>query len=159
MQINDAGLDLIKSFERLMLVAYDDGTGVWTIGYGHTRDVQKGDTTTELGAENYLLEDLAVAEAGVNRAIEGSRTTDNQYAAMVSLTFNIGVGAGFPPSGFVGSSVLRLHKRGLYSSAADAFLVWNKVHINGVLRDSAGLLRRRKAESALYLRPETLLAA
>ena len=55
-QINDAGLELIKSFEALRLEAYlptpDD---VPTIGYGHTKGVQMGDTCTEEEAEEKAL--------------------------------------------------------------------------------------------------------
>ncbi len=45
--INDAGLNLIKSFEGLRLDAYRDVAGIWTIGYGHIRGVSEGMTITE----------------------------------------------------------------------------------------------------------------
>ena len=49
---SDAGLALIKAFEGLETAAYPDPgnriTGEpWTIGYGHTRGVRRGDTCTE----------------------------------------------------------------------------------------------------------------
>ncbi len=43
MKISNNGLQLIKHFEGLVLKAYKCPAGVWTIGYGHTKDVQPGD--------------------------------------------------------------------------------------------------------------------
>ena len=40
-------LDQLKLMEGLRLTAYKDAAGVWTIGYGHTQGVRKGDKITE----------------------------------------------------------------------------------------------------------------
>jgi lysozyme len=64
---------------------------------------------------------------------------------MVSLAFNIGA------AGYRSSTVLRRHRAGAYRAAADAFLLWDKAHVDGQLVTVAGLLNRRKAEMALYL--------
>ena len=141
--INPQGLALIKGFEGLRLQAYKDPASVWTIGYGHTGGVHKGDIITADQAERLLIQDLADAENWV-----GARTqapTDNQFAAMVSLTVNIGNGA------FLGSSVRRLHNEGNFAGAANAFLLWDKAHVNGQLVVVQGLLNRRHAERAFYL--------
>lgn len=101
--INDAGLKLIESFEGLRLTAYQDSVGVWTIGYGHTQGVAQGQTITQQQAEAFLQQDLAVAEAAVNG--RGLALTDNQFAALVSFTFNLSAGnlakllKEWPPSG------------------------------------------------------------
>ena len=42
MKISEQGLDLIKTFEGLELEAYRCAAGVWTIGYGHTKGVERG---------------------------------------------------------------------------------------------------------------------
>jgi lysozyme len=144
-EIDAAGLALIKNFEGLRLVAYQDVAGIWTIGYGHTRGVFPGMTMTEAEAEQALLDDLGGAEAVVEDATAGASTGDNQFAAMVSLCFNIGA------ANFRGSTVLRQHRAGEFAAAADAFLLWNKAHIGGVLSEVAGLTARRTAERALYL--------
>jgi lysozyme len=142
--INDAGLNLIKSFEGLRLDAYQDVAGIWTIGYGHIRGVSEGMTITEEQASQFLQQDLVDTETAVNSMTSAVPTTNNQYAAMVSLCFNIGRG------NFQSSSVLRFHRERDYTSAADAFLLWDKSHVNGQLEEVPGLLRRRQAEKALY---------
>jgi lysozyme len=143
--INDAGLDLIKSFEGCRLAAYQDVAGIWTIGYGHIRGVREGMAITEEQATQYLQEDLADTESAVDAMTSTAPTTNNEYAAMVSLCFNIGSG------NFKTSSVLRFHLARDYTSAADAFLLWDKSHVDGQLVEVPGLLRRRQAERDLYL--------
>jgi lysozyme len=143
--INKAGTELIKSFESCKLTAYQDVRGIWTIGWGHIAGVTEGMVYTQAQADSALLEDLEGAEAAVQKGIAAAPTTDNQFAAMVSLCYNIGAGA------FAGSTVLRQHRAGAYQAAADAFLMWNKATIDGVLKQVAGLTRRRNAERTLYL--------
>jgi lysozyme len=143
--INAAGLNLIKTFEGCVLTAYQDVAGIWTIGYGHTRGVTVGMVFTQAQANQALADDLLSTETSVDKAVAGVATTDNQFAAMVSLTYNIGSG------NFASSTVLREHKAGNTQAAADAFLMWNKATINGTLQVVAGLTRRRAAERELYL--------
>jgi lysozyme len=142
---NEAGLALIKEFEGFAPDAYQDVAGIWTIGYGHIRGVQPGMHFTAEQAETVLEDDLRGTEGAVASAIGSAATSDNQFAAMVALCFNIGSG------NFRTSSALREHCAGNTQKAADAFLLWNKAHINGVLKEVAGLTRRRTAERALYL--------
>ena len=140
-QINQAGLDLIKSFEGLRLKAYRCPAGIWTVGYGHTGpDVRPNTHITQQEAEALLKGDLDKFEAGVEKAV-GPNTTDNQFAALVSLAYNIGLGA------FLRSTVLRQHRAGNHKLAAAAFLMW----VKGGGRTLPGLVRRRAAERALYL--------
>ena len=146
--IDDAGLALIKQFEGLRLDAYQDVAGIWTIGYGHTRGVFPGMTMTEAAADQALADDLQGAEAVVDDATGDVATGDNQFSAMVALCFNIG------SANFRASTVLRQHCAGDFPDAADAFLMWNKTHVGGVLQEVAGLTNRRTAERALYLQPQ-----
>ncbi len=132
---NDAGLKLIESFEGLRLTAYQDSVGIWTIGYGHTKGVKQGQTITQQQAEAFLQQDLAVAEAAVNRL--GLTLSDNQFAALVSFTFNLGAG-----------NLTKLLKNGL-AAAADRILLFD--HAGG--KALPGLTRRRTAERALFLTP------
>jgi len=57
---NDAGLQLIESFEGLRLISYRDSVGVWTIGYGHTQGVRQGQTISQQQAQAFLQQDLGV---------------------------------------------------------------------------------------------------
>lgn len=143
--INEAGLALIKHFEGLRLDAYQDVAGIWTIGYGHIRGVTKGMQITEAQATGALEDDLAGAEATINATTNPAGTTSNQFSAMVSLCFNIG------SANFRASTVLHEHVAGNFPAAANAFLLWNKATINGVLTPVEGLTARRTAERALYL--------
>jgi lysozyme len=134
-----AGLQLIKDAEGLRLQAYQDTGGVWTIGYGHTgSDVAKGKVVTEAQADRLLVEDVKEAEDIVSRLFPV--TTQAQFDALVSFTFNLGEGQ-------VGPSTLRkLHNAGDYAGAAAQFARWK--FDNGV--ELAGLVKRRRAEAVLY---------
>ena len=140
--INAEGLALIKSFEGCRLTAYRCPANVWTIGYGSTAGVKAGQTITQAEAEALLRKDLLRFEVGVEIAVEVP-LTDNQFAALVSFAFNVGLGA-------LKSSTLlaRLNARN-YSEAAAQLDRWNKA--SG--RVLAGLVRRRAAEKALFLKP------
>lgn len=139
-QINDAGLELIKSFEGFSAYPYQDSAGVWTIGYGHTKKVNSWSSpVTEEEAGDLLRADLADAEADVEAQITAA-LNDNQFAALVSLVFNAGTA---PLERTLGT----LLNSGDYEGAADEFLKWD--HVDGRL--SAGLARRREAERGLFV--------
>ena len=144
-EISAAGYRLIKEFEGLRLRAYLCPAGVWTIGYGHTDGVREGQQIDEKQADKLLDRDLDRFEAFVEENAPGAN--DNEFAAMVSLAFNIGA------AGFKKSTVLRLHNAGDKLGAARAFRMWNKATVGGQLTELPGLTRRRLAEEALYLTP------
>jgi lysozyme len=138
--------EFIAKFEGCRLTAYQDSAGVWTIGYGHTYDVRSGDICTQEQADLWLKDEVLETEIAVHAALGFEPTVaDNQLAAMVSLAYNIGIGA------FRGSSVRRLHVAGHFTSAANAFLPWDRIHVDGQLVTLPGLLNRRVAERNLYL--------
>lgn len=134
------GLALVKEFEGCKLVAYQDMVGVWTIGYGHTLAVKRGDTITQERADEMLLDELRVFELRVLALCLG-KTNLNQLDALTALAYNIGLSA------LAGSTVLRKHNAGDRLGAADAFLLWNRA--GG--RPVSGLTRRRAAERLVYL--------
>ena len=149
-RINADGLELIKAFEGCRLTAYRDPVGIWTVGYGSTgAHVKRGVTLTQAQADQLLRLDLDRFEATVNAATRQVPTTDNQFAAMVSMAFNCGEGA------FLKSSIRRFHVAGKPKLAAAAFLLW----IKAGKRPLKGLIRRRHAERLLYLRPDSLTEA
>ncbi len=141
--INQEGFQLLTSFEGCELAAYDDGGGVWTIGYGHTGDdVYPELTISQTQAEELLRGDLEKFESYVEDAVE-VEIDDNQFSALVCFCFNVGP----ETEGFGGSTLLKLLNDGDYQGAANQFPVWNKVNGEPWL----GLTRRRLAEQALFL--------
>lgn len=134
-------LDLIKSFEGCRLSAYDDGTGVWTVGVGHTgSDVFPGLAITQQRADQLLQQDLQSFEVGVQKMVKVA-LNPNQFGAIVSFAFNCGL------ESLDESTLLADLNAGNYSAAADQFLLWDRA--DG--QELPGLLRRRKAERALFL--------
>lgn len=142
-KMGSLGLALLKSFEGKRLNSYDDGVGVWTIGYGTTRingvKVTRGMTISDSQAEEYLKADLNSFEKTVNEAVKVP-LNQNQFDALVSLTYNIG------SSAFTNSTLLRKLNASDYKGASDQFLVWNK----GGGKVMRGLVRRREAEKKLF---------
>ena len=150
MSVNKATLDLIKQWEGCKLTAYQDGGGVWTIGYGITAAAgvgikpTQGQTITQDRAEELLHQTVDKFAAGVDELITAN-VNANQFGACVSLAYNIGVGA------FAKSTVLRELNAGNYDKAAAAFRMWNID--NGKVEK--GLVNRREAEKHLFLTPVT----
>ncbi|MBW4662112.1 MAG: lysozyme [Drouetiella hepatica Uher 2000/2452] len=139
-QINAKGLNLLKSFEGLVLEAYIDAVGVLTIGYGTTTGVSPGMRITEAQAESFLKRDLTRFENAVRKLVKVPLNED-QFSALVSFTYNVGEGA------LGGSTLLSLLNRGDFQGAADQLLRWNR----GDRGELPGLTRRRRAERALFL--------
>ena len=144
MKINAKGLELIKQFEGLKLDAYLCAAGVPTIGYGHTGNVKLGQRISLLEAEKLLEADLKRFEAGVQILVGDAPTTSDQFSALVSFAFNLGLAA------LKASTLLKRHKAGLIKEASERFLDWNKARVNGQLIPLKGLTRRRSAEARLY---------
>lgn len=147
--MNSAGLTLLKDFEGLAPLAepgvyrsYWDKIGkVWTGPYGFTEGVDEHSRWTFEEAEIQLAFDVQKYESQV-RAYCKVTPNENQLAAMTCLAWNIGLEA------FRKSTVLRCHNQGQTEAASRAFGLWNK----SKGKEIAGLVRRRAAEAALYLR-------
>ena len=90
MRNSHLAFEKIKSFEGCRLRAYQDAAGVWTIGYGHTRDVRRGDLITQFTAEEYLRMDIAECVAQIETL--GLELSLPQLDALVSFVFNLGIG-------------------------------------------------------------------
>lgn len=78
----------IKKFEGVRLTAYQDSVGVWTIGFGHTAGVKKGDKITEYQAEQFLREDLKEFEAIADKCKRIA--TQGRYDAILDFIYNCG---------------------------------------------------------------------
>lgn len=145
MHTNERGIALIKSFEGCELTAYRCPTGHWTIGFGSMGShVKPGMVITQPEAEMLLKRDLARFETGVNAMVEGVPTTSDQFSAMVSFAFNLGLAS------LLKSTLLKKHRARDYKGASEQFLKWNHGRKNGQLVVMPGLTRRRAAEARLY---------
>jgi lysozyme len=158
MTISEAGIQLIKSFEGCHNQPYKCPATLWTIGYGRVLYPDQARLKTDerasypLRSEHNRLwnadEIDALLEADLQRFSDGvlrlcPAAADNQchLDAMVSFSFNVGLGS-------LQSSTLRMrYSRGDYQGAADEFLKWTKA--GGKVLN--GLVRRREAERALFL--------
>lgn len=140
MKINSLGLQIIKGFEGCKLTAYLCPAKVWTIGYGHTNGVKSGMIISLDKANQLLANDLVTFEVGVSRLVT-SVINENQYSALVSFAFNLGLDA------LRKSTLLKL----VNANPADhniqlEFMKW----INAGGKPLEGLKRRRAAEAKLY---------
>ncbi len=142
MQTSAAGRAFIEAFEGLYLHAYDDGTGVMTIGYGHTTAaglprVYPGMVITETQADAILSSDLAAVEADVNHHVKVP-ITQYQFDAFSSFDFNTG--------GLDRSSALMAFNLGHNDLVPGDLMKW--VYAGG--RVLPGLVRRRKGEGQMF---------
>ena len=135
MRISNKGIELIKQFEGCRLKAYKDPAGVPTIAYGHTAGVKMGDTITQEQADELLRDDLVIYEGKVAKYDDKYHWNQNQFDALVSFAYNIG-----------SIDQLTSNGRRAIKTISDKILEYNKA--GG--KKLEGLVRRRKAEKALF---------
>ena len=170
MKLSKVGADLMHKYEGYRNKPYLCPAHIWTIGYGHvlyqeqirlpmTRPegktkadipmirkempLQPGDNRvwTKQETDDLFAQDVASFERGVLRLVPGSAGSQGRFDALVSISFNFGLG------NLQRSSIRIKANRGEWEGAADAFLLWNK----GGGKVLPGLERRRKDERALFL--------
>jgi lysozyme len=137
-------ISLISTEEGLRNYAYRDPVGIPTICFGETRNVHMGDFKTTDQCRAMLGVRLGDYSSGMDRCLKVA-TSDKTYAALLSFTYNVGVGA------FCGSTLLKRANAGDLRGACDGLLAWNKARVAGVLVPLPGLTRRRQDERALCL--------
>lgn len=143
--VPDGTVHLVEQFEGFSATPYQDPAGVWTIGYGSTRDLamQPVCATTppidQAQAQVMVGRDLANAAEAVAADVKVP-LTDNQRAALCDFTYNLG------GHSLACSTLLRLLNAGDYAGAAAEFDKWD--YAGG--KELAGLFRRRAAETALF---------
>jgi len=143
MSTSENGRDFIQAFEGKFLKAYDDGTGVLTIGYGHTTDagppvVDRGLVITDEECDDIFARDLAVAERSVAHCIT-CPMAQYEFDALVSFEFNTGALSKSPISDEINTGDIH---------AAMATLL-RYDHAGG--HQIHGLTRRRQAERLMFL--------
>ena len=146
MKISARGLELIKDFEGFSSTSYLDVVNIPTIGWGNTyySDGRK----VKLGEQISKTDALKLLEVVANRDFADKifpaikvKVTQNQFDAMVSLAYNIGVGA------FLKSTLLKKVNAGDFAGAGEQFLRWNRAGGKELL----GLTKRREREKQLFL--------
>jgi len=147
MRTSNAGLQAIAGYEGFSPTIYQDQAGYDTIGYGHKLTsgeavLYSNGISKEEGLA-LLKQDVRTAELTVNRLVDVP-LSQSQFDALVSFTYNVGGG------NFATSTLLQQLNSGNYAGAADQFLRWNKVTIDGQSVVSDGLTSRRTAERCMF---------
>lgn len=144
-RINQTTIDLVKKYEGLKLKAYLCPANIWTIGYGNTfykdgTKVKRGDIITQTQAEELLKSTLAFFAFKVQPLVT-SPVNENQFGALVSFAYNVGVTA------LTNSTLLRKVNLNPHDpSIGLEFMRWTKA--KGVILP--GLVKRRQSEKELY---------
>lgn len=137
MKTSVTGISLIKEFEGCRLTAYQCAAGVWTIGYGHTKNVVSGMTISQPEAESFLRDDLIIYETYVNGLLSHYPLNQNQFDALVSFTYNCGYG-----------NLINLTKTNTRTLGQISESMLNYTKAAGITLP--GLIRRRLAEVSLF---------
>jgi len=167
MKLSDAGANLMHQYEGYRTKPYLCPAHIWTIGYGHVLyqeqirlpvvRVEGKDTPmirkemplkpednrvwTKEEIEKLFADDVASFERGVLRLAPAVLGRQGAFDACVSFAFNAGLG------NFQRSTIRMKANRGEWEAAAEAFMQWTK----GGGKELPGLVKRRKAEKALFL--------
>lgn len=147
--VSEDGLTQIIKHEGEILKVYLDPIGLPTVGVGHLligqekKDFPVGTRITKAQSREWLRKDIAKSERAVHERVKVP-LTQNQFDALVSFVFNVGIGA------FGRSTLLKKLNAKDYKGAADSMLAW----VNAGGRKLPGLVTRRKAERKLFLTPD-----
>jgi lysozyme len=154
--ISDKGVDLIKSFEGLVLHPYLDQVKVPTIGYGSTHYnggkavTMKDEPITKEGAEHLLKFEIQAKGYVLNQSLDKYKIAlnQNQYDSLLSFAYNVGIG------GLLGSTLFRkLRVNPKDPTIKDEFMKWCKAHTpDGKVVTLEGLKKRRAKEAELYFK-------
>ncbi len=158
MKVSPAAIRMIKHHEGVRTRPYRCPALLWTVGVGHVIDpshaavkyeerrtlpIPEGwDRSLSMGEVDAILaQDLGRFERGVARLCPSAVDYQGQFDALVSFSFNVGLG------NLQRSSLRMKHNRGDFEEAADEFMKWTKA--GG--RVLPGLVKRRQDERALYV--------
>jgi len=145
-KLTEEVVNMIKNLESCRLQVYKDIAGLNTVGYGHRTDMAVGQVITQDTADSFLHYDLVSAATLVNHYIHVP-LSDNQFGALISLVFNVGV---HPLERTLGEIL----NNGNYLAAADQFLRWDHAVVDGQTVEVPGLKDRRQIERSLFLRAD-----
>ena len=143
--VEDLAATFAAPFEGFRSAPYQDSVGVWTYGYGSTRDKDNKPVTaatppiTEPEGRDLMARDMKACASEIATDCKVTLGVD-QKVALLDFIYNLGAG------NFRSSTLLRKLNAGDYAGAAAEFDNWD--HAGGVVL--AGLLRRRQAETDLF---------
>ena len=141
MRMSDYAFIRLKEFEGFRAEAYQCPSGVWTIGYGHTKGVKKGQRITEEEASCLLVKDVEYFEQFLAKEPYEEELTQGQWDALTDFLFNLG------PGNFLSSTLRKKLLRDIDDSTIpDEFRRWNKSK-GKVL---PGLVKRREWEAQMF---------
>ena len=145
--MSQKGIAHLKSLEGEKFTVYLDQAGLPTVGVGHkvlpSDNLNVGDTITQQRIANLLARDLIAAQKAVNNYVTVP-LNQNQFDALVSFVFNIGVDR------FKRSTLLRRLNDYDYQGALAEFSKWKYITINNEKVISEGLVNRRFFEQDLF---------
>jgi lysozyme len=88
---------------------------------------------------------VARRSEAVVKAVDNVSISQQQFDALVSFAYNVGI------NGLLQSTLLKRVKADPKDpSIRDAFMMWDKIHVDGQLKESDGLKKRRSEEADLY---------
>jgi len=145
-RVSKTAIALIKRFEGYRRKAAQLPDGRWMIGHGHTLTARQGAEVGEDDAEALLIYDLIAVAHALNEQVF-IPLTENQFDALCSFVFNIGL------DNFRASGVLKRLNEGALVQAACAMEFWRKAEFEGERIVIDALVRRRAAEKLLFLTP------
>lgn len=156
----------IKGWEKFEPKPYLCPAGKWTIAWGATsypngRKVKEHDYPSGIPMEfgevcltaaiSRIENEYMNGVGPIKGALLTRMPTAHQFAALISLGFNVGLGAHDGVKGDIAdSTLLAKYNAGDLAGASLCFLDWNKAHVDNVLTVLAGLTNRRRAEKALF---------
>lgn len=143
MKMSETGYSLTKVSEGLVLHAYQDGGGVWTIGYGHTAGVRPGQVITKEQADAFLHADMAASEALVSRLAPS--LPQLAFDALCDFAFNLGQQGFFNHDG-APTGLKRALDAKRFTDVPGELRKW--IYDNHKVQK--GLVTRRDAECALW---------
>ena len=139
MKISEDGLELIKKFEGCETCAYQDSVGVWTIGFGHTKGVEEGQTCSIEDAESMLADEMDEYEGYINNMVK-VELQQHEFDSLVAWVYNLG------PTNLGESTMLKVLNGGQFDRVPDEMNRWTRA--GGEILE--GLVRRRQAESLMF---------
>ena len=139
MKISEDGLELIKKFEGCETSAYQDSVGVWTIGFGHTKDVEEGQTCSIEDAESMLADEMDEYEGYINDMVRVD-LQQHEFDSLVAWVYNLG------PTNLGESTMLKVLNGGQFDRVPNEMNRWTRA--GGEILE--GLVRRRQAESLMF---------
>mgnify|MGYP003632003191 FL=1 len=140
------GIALIKEFEGFSAIPYQCPAGIWTIGYGATKDREGNPVTinhpdvTDKQATELLKKDIIEAEKAV-KDLTSTPLCQFQFDALVSFCYNLGYGS------YESSTLRKVVNNRDFDKASDEFAKW--IYASG--KPLNGLIKRRAAEAALFM--------